>query len=294
MRRRPHRGPGSPRRRSPVLPHFGQQGICRHARSSALDAVHPLQDQVARIWLNRPEQHNPINALALDELISAFDELQRHPEIAVAVLGGRGPSFSAGADRNDWPGLPRAADASAPQRGYTAQLGRRAVQAIERAEAITIAQLHGHVIGGAVLIALACDLRIAARSTRFRIPEVDLGVPLTWGGVPRLAREVGAARARELILLCDAFDAATAERYALVNRVVPDEELDAAVEDWTRRLSVKAPWTLHMTKRQFRAYASAGVLGDVTELDGDLLTSALREDPTRLAVAPKKKATDDE
>ncbi len=167
------------------------------------------------------------------------------------------------------------------------QLGRRALEAIERCEAITIARLHGHVIGGGLVLALACDLRIAAEGAQFHIPEVDLGIPLTWGAVPRLAREVGMARAKELILLCDRFDARTAGAYGLVNRVVPDAELDATVDAWAARLVAKPPWAVHMSKSQFQAYGRAVALGDVTQLDGDLLAGASGEDPTRFALRPR-------
>jgi enoyl-CoA hydratase/carnithine racemase len=243
---------------------------------------------IARVWLNRPAQHNPLNAQALEELIAVCDELQLHFDTPVVILGGRGPSFSAGADRKQPPGrLARGSGASARERRHTAQLGRRVLQAIERVDAITIARLHGHVIGGAVLLALACDLRIAAAGCSFWIPEVDLGVPLTWGGAPRLAREVGPARAKELILLCDRFDAAAAERYGLVNRVVAAAGLDAAVDAWAERLAAKPSWALHMTKSQFRAYGRMSMVGDVTEMDGDLLSAASAEDPTRF-LFPKK------
>jgi enoyl-CoA hydratase/carnithine racemase len=244
---------------------------------------------IARVWLNRPQQHNPLNGRVLEELIGVFGALQEQPQTAVVILAGRGPSFSAGADRRDPPGRLPPGSVSARTRRYTAQLGRRVLQAIERAEAITVARLHGHVIGGAVLLALACDLRVAAHSTSFWIPEVDLGVPLTWGGAPRLAREVGMARAKELILLCDRFDAGTAERYGMINRVVADEALDRTVDDWARRLAAKPPWAVHMTKSQFRAYARTIVLGDVTELDGDLLSAATGEDPTRFVLPAKKR-----
>jgi len=244
---------------------------------------------IARVWLNRPAQHNPLSGRVLEELIGAFTELQGQPQTAVVILGGRGPSFSAGADRKDPPGRPPSGDGgSARARRYAAQLGRRVLQAIERAEAITIARLHGHVIGGAVLLGLACDLRVAAQSASFWIPEVDLGVPLTWGGAPRLAREVGMARAKELILLCDRFDAASAGRYGMINRVVADDALDRTVYEWARRLAAKPPWAVHMTKSQFRAYARTTVLGDVTELDGDLLGAATAEDPTRFLFPAKK------
>jgi enoyl-CoA hydratase/carnithine racemase len=247
------------------------------------------EGSIARVWLNRPRQHNPLNTAVLEELIEVFAALQSQPETAVVILGGRGPSFSAGADRRDPPGrVPRGA-ADARTRRYTAQLGRRVLQAIERAEAITIARLHGHVIGGAVLLGLACDLRVAARSTSFWIPEVDLGVPLTWGGAARLAREVGMARAKELILLCDRFDATTAERYGMINRVVADDAVDGVVDEWARRLLAKPPWAVHMTKSQFRAYGRMTVLGDTTEFDGDLLNAASAEDPTLFLFGAAKK-----
>lgn len=237
---------------------------------------------IGRLWLDRPQKRNALNPTALEELVAACEELQRRFDVPVVVIGGRGPSFCAGADRTDPPArMIRGSGASARERRWTSQIGRRALEAIERLEAITIARLHGHVIGGGVLLAAACDLRLAAEGTVFHIPEVDLGIPLTWGGAPRLAREVGAARARELILLCDRFDAAAAERYGLVNRVVPADQLDAAVDDWARRLAAKPDWALHMTKSQFQAYGVTRTLGDVSTMDGDLLTEATGEDPTR-------------
>jgi enoyl-CoA hydratase/carnithine racemase len=239
---------------------------------------------LTRIWLDRPAKLNALDAQALEEIIAVFEEQQRAFDTPVVVFGGRGRSFCAGADRTSPPGrLPRGSGASARERRWTAQLGRRATEAIERCEAITIARLHGHVVGGGVVLALACDLRVAATDTVFWIPEVDLGIPLSWGAVPRLAREVGPAKAKELILLCDRIDAATAGSIGLVNRVVPDEVLDAEVDGWAARLAAKAPWALHMTKSQFQAYGRSAVQGDVTTLDGDLLAAATAEDPKRFA-----------
>jgi enoyl-CoA hydratase/carnithine racemase len=243
---------------------------------------------IARLWLARPAVHNALDAETLEAIIAACHRLQVDFDVPVVVFGGRGPSFSSGADRRNPPArLTRDGGKNARERRYVAQLGRRVLDAIERLEAITIARLHGHVIGAGVVLALGCDLRIAAASTRFAIPEVDLGIPLTWGAVPRLVREVGAARAKELILLCDRIEAADALRIGLVNRVVPDAELDAAVDDWAARLAAKPLAALHMTKTQFRAYGRAAVLGDVTEGDGDLLAAASAEDPARFGLPPK-------
>jgi len=195
------------------------------------------------------------------------------------VLGGRGPSFCAGADRTDPPGHARLAassDATERERRFTAQLGLRAARAIEDAEVVTIARLHGHVIGGGVVLAAACDFRVAADETVFSVPEVDLGIPLTWGGTPRLIHELGAARARELVLLCDRIDAAEAHRIGLVHRVVRASDLDATVDVLAGRLAAKPETAVHMTKTQFRAYARRAALGDVTEADGDELVAASR------------------
>ena len=243
-----------------------------------------LDGAIARVWLDRPAKLNALNPRALEEIVAVFEELQHRFETPVVVLGGRGRAFCAGADRAEPPGrLARGSGASARERRWTAQLGRRALEAIERVEAITVARLHGHVIGGGLVLALACDLRVAAASTSFWIPEVDLGIPLTWGAVPRLAREVGAAKAKELILLCDRFDAPTAAQCGLLNRVVADAALDAEVDAWARRLAAKPAWAVHMTKSQFQAYGRGVALGDVATLDGDLLAGATLEDPARFA-----------
>ena len=245
------------------------------------------QGPIARVWLSRPAVHNALDADTLEALIAACHRLQVEFDVPVVVFGGRGPSFSSGADRKNPPARLTREAAKARQRRYVAQLGRRVLEAVERLEAITIARLHGHVIGAGVVLALGCDLRVAAASTQLAIPEVDLGIPLTWGAVPRLIREVGAARAKELILLCERIDAAEALRLGLVNRVVPDDDLDGIVDDWARRLAAKPHAALHMTKTQFRAYGKAAVLGDVTEGDGDLLAAASAEDPGRFALPPK-------
>jgi enoyl-CoA hydratase/carnithine racemase len=243
---------------------------------------------VTRVWLDRPAKLNALNPTALEEIVEVFDDLQRRFETQVIVLGGRGRAFCAGADRTDPPGrMARGSGASPRERRWTSQLGRRALEAIERCEAITIARLHGHVVGGGVVLAMACDFRLAAESTLLHVPEVDLGVPLTWGAVPRLIRELGMARAKELILLCDRIDAARAERLGLVNAVVADDALDATVATWAGRLAAKPSWAVHMTKTQFQAYGRSLPLGDVTSTDGDLLAAATSEDPSRFAMPPK-------
>ena len=235
---------------------------------------------IARVWLARPEKRNPLDTETLEELIALYDGFARDLDVRVAVLGGRGVSFCAGADRSAPPGFTGLRGGSQRELRWAAQLGRRAVTAIADAEVVTVARLHGHVLGGGLCLAVACDFRLAATDARLALPEIDLGLPLTWGGTARLVHELGAARARELIMLCDQVDGAAAERWGLVHRAVPAEELDAVVDDWATRLAGKPEVAVHMAKTQFRALSRLGGLGDTTELDGDLLLGATRAGAT--------------
>jgi enoyl-CoA hydratase/carnithine racemase len=234
---------------------------------------------VLHVWLDRPAKRNALNGTALEEIAALFDGLATDFGTRVVVLGGRGPSFCAGADRSDPPGSRRMRSRSGAgerERRWAAQLGRRACAAIAAVDTVTIARLHGHVLGGGLALALACDLRIAASGARLALPEVDLGVPLTWGATPRLIHEVGAARARELLLLGDAVDAEHAERIGLVHRAVPESGLDAAVRELAERIAKKPELAVHLTKTQLRAYAQRAALGDVSEADADWLLASSR------------------
>jgi enoyl-CoA hydratase/carnithine racemase len=162
------------------------------------------------------------------------------------------------------------------ERRHAAQLGLRACRAIEDSEQLTIAQIHGHAIGGGLALALACDFRLAEAGTLFQFPEVDLGLPLTWGAVPRLIAEVGAARAREIVLLCDRFDAARAERWGVIHRALDADALEATTVEWAERLCAKPEVAVHLTRTQLRAYARTTRLGDLAESDGELLLGASR------------------
>jgi hypothetical protein len=176
-------------------------------------------------------------------------------------------------------GLRRRRDRLAPSRRRGEQgdgeLPRRGSQgALPELDAL--AAREPHALGGGLALALACDFRFAAEGTKLGLPEVDLGVPLTWGATPRLIHELGAARARELLLLGDAIEADEAQRIGLVHRALPAAELDAAVLATARKLAAKPEIAVHMTKTQLRAYARSAPLGDVSEADADLLLESSR------------------
>ena len=124
----------------------------------------------------------------------------------------------------------------------------------------------------------ACDFRIAAQGTRFSIPEVDLGIPLAWGGIPRLIREIGPTRTKELVLTCRPFDAEEAHAMGFLNEIVPAAELDQRVDELAGCLARKASHALFSTKRHVNAVTDQ-MLGTMRSwADADGLVTAFADE----------------
>ena len=197
--------------------------------------------------------------------------------VKVVVISGEGRSFSAGFDLSD----PTWAELGPPEQ--SAVVGRAMAEAIGRMEALTIASIHGHCVGGAVVLASACDLRVVAAGATFRIPEVDLGIPLFWTGVPRLTRELGPALTKELILTGRSFDAVEAHAIRFANRLVADDELEGQTNALAAELAAKPALVLRATKRQVEAASPSvppdghGVAGDVAALAAAFADAESRE-----------------
>jgi enoyl-CoA hydratase/carnithine racemase len=172
-------------------------------------------------------------------------------------------------------------DARRPLDQEATDLGRRMIEAFEAIPAITLAAVRGHCIGGGVLLAAACDLRIVAEDVRFSIPEMEIGIPLGWGGVPRLIRLVGPTVAMELVLDCRPFDAAQALAWRFVNRVVPGESLDAQALAWAERLAQRPLNALRATKQRFAAAAETLCPAAGSQADADALLAAYRDPETQ-------------
>src|SRR4051812_33398845 len=158
-------------------------------------------------------------------------------------------------------------------------------EAIGGMRAMTIAAIHGHCVGGGVVLAVACDLRIAAEGTRFSIPEVDLGVPLTWSGIPRLVRELGPAVTKELVLLCRPFDAVEAHAMRFVNRVVPPDALAAESERWAEKLASQPAYSLVLTKQHVNAVAEEAGSTAHSFREAETLLEALRDEESLAVMA---------
>ena len=153
--------------------------------------------------------------------------------------------------------------------------------AIEAMRAVVIAQIHGHCVGGGLVLAAACDLRVAAEGTRFAIPEVDLGIPLAWGGIQRLVREIGPAPTRELVLTCRPFTAREAHALGMLNTVTPDDAHLAEAEALAEALAAKSILTLRATLKAVDAAAEELVSTGTAWSDADSLVNALHDPESR-------------
>jgi len=212
-------------------------------------------------------------------MIDAAAWFDARPEVKVVIVSGEGRAFSAGADLTAF----TTTDGRPPRE--SADLGRQMVEAVEQMNAVTIGAIHGHCVGGAVLIAAACDLRIATESTRWAIPEIDIGIPLAWGGIPRLVREIGPAATRYLVLTCRPFTSREALSLGMLNEVVADEDLGRRVETLAEQLATKSSLTLRATLRAVDAAAEALVPTGGAWSDADALVGATHDPESREAAA---------
>lgn len=239
-----------------------------------------VDGSLGTLTLARPERLNAMSRTTLEELIAAAAWFDAQPAVRVVLVQAEGRAFCAGFDLAAFSAAERGDDS---QSG--ADLGRQMVEAVERMRALTVCALQGHVVGGGVLLAAACDLRCAARDARFLIPEVDLGIPLAWGGIPRLVREFGPAMTRDLVLTCRPFDAAEALSARFVNRVFDSGELAAGVLALARSMAARPALLLETTKRQV-ARASEDLVGTGNAHgDADLLIQARADADCRAAAA---------
>lgn len=229
---------------------------------------------VGRLTLQRPDRLNALNPQLLVELVSAARWFDEQRPIKVVIVRGAGRAFTAGYD------LDAFVDPQTHPRD-AGDLGRQMAEAIGAMRAVTIAAIHGRCVGGGVVLAAACDLRVATSDAVFSIPEVDLGIPLAWGGIPRLVRELGPAVTKELVMTCREFDAAEARALRFLNRVVEPGVLDRVVEELAASLASKSALTLHTTKTQVNAVADEMGSTGRNASDADLLMSALVDPESR-------------
>ena len=226
-------------------------------------------DGVARIVFDRPKALNALSPATLRALIETCEELGQDERLRVVQFEGAGACFSAGADLPSF-----LLEMTGDLAHATADLGRRATNAVAELPMITIASPRGHCVGGGLVLAGACDIRIAADDVRFLIPELEAGIPLAWGGMAHLVRLVGETITADWVLSSRAFGAEEALRAGLISRIVPVAQLDEAASALVKAIATKPANVLRATKQQLIAIR-AGTFDAKSDADG--LLAALRD-----------------
>lgn len=205
-----------------------------------------VEGRLARLTLRRPERLNALDDVTRRAIKAALDDLEDRADVSVLVLAGEGRAFSAGADLQATSYAPIEGDWA--ERRHRTGTWQRVLDQFGRIPQVTVAALHGHVIGGAALLAAGCDLRIAADDTVLRIPELAIGFPLTWAGVPLLIREVGLPVARDWVMTCRPVHADELLRTGFATRLAPAADFEDAVEALLAELLAIPPGPLAMTR----------------------------------------------
>jgi 2-ketocyclohexanecarboxyl-CoA hydrolase len=223
------------------------------------DLLYEERDGIATITINRPEKYNAFRGQTCDELIHAFNRAGWNKSIGVIVLTGAGTkAFCTGGDQS-------AHEGSYDGKG-TVGLPVEALHNIIRSvPQPVIAKVRGYAIGGGNVLATLCDLTIAGESAQLGQVGPKMGSVDPGFGTAYLSRIVGEKKAREIWYLCRRYTAREAEAMGLVNKVVPDDQLDAEVEAWCKELVERSPTAIAIAKRSFNAdsdnIAGIGALG---------------------------------
>jgi enoyl-CoA hydratase len=220
-------------------------GVCEDP-GMELDTVRYAVDAgagVARIDLDHPETRNALSDALLDDLLAALAAARADDAVRCVVLGSTHETvFSAGGDLAGF-----AADVPVVLKHRATERFPRLFRALGRLGKPSICAARGHVLGGALGLALACDLVIASEGATFGTPEINVGV-FPFMIMALIYRNVGRKKTNELLLLGARVDAGEAERLGIVNRVVGVEGFEAAVEDWAARLAAKSPVLMRLGK----------------------------------------------
>lgn len=217
--------------------------------------------RLARLRLQRPARHNAISAAIWRALPGLCREIDADPEVAAVIVEGEGgQAFSAGADIAEFGTVFADADSTAAY-NEAVRAGLAAVESLNRP---SIALVRGLCVGGGCGLALACDLRFAGGSARLGITPSRLGLVYGFADTRRLVATVGPSRAKDMLFSGRLLDAAEALAIGLVDRVLPDDAVEAAALDYASGLAERAPLSLRAAKRMIEA-VMAGADGDTEE-----------------------------
>ena len=236
------------------------------------------QGRIAVVRFDRGDGINALSQQAMRELRDVPGGFEDDLETSVVILTGSAKAFSAGFDLKDPEGRQRDA-LSVGERLHRAGLGPTLCKAWHGMDQVTIAAIEGHCIGGGAALAVALDFRTCGKSAHFRIPEIELGMNMSWGSIPRLLALIGPARTKQAVILAsDRIGAAEALDWGLVEKVVDDGQALAASMAFAERIARQPPIPVRMTKSSVNCLAHAlDDLGAHMDADQNVLTG-LTED----------------
>jgi enoyl-CoA hydratase len=230
-----------------------------------MNMISPSERMLAEVdgsigWLtfNNPSRRNAVSMDMWQAIPEIMDAFERDPAVRVIVLTGAGDkSFVSGADISEFEKNRSSAEGVARYE----EIGNRAQSRLVNAQKPTIAMIRGFCMGGGVGVALSCDLRIAAESAQFGIPAAKLGIGYRLDGLTKLMALVGPAFAKEIFYTARRFSAGEAHGMGLVNRVLPDGELEGFVRSYCAMIAENAPLSLKAAK---------GIVAELTKLQDEV------------------------
>ncbi len=228
-----------------------------------------IDDTVATVRLARADRRNALSRALMGELTAAARALRDRTDVHAVIVTGAAEFFSAGADLKE-----PAPEGTLLERRQAMRAGPDLCAAWEALEQVTIAAIEGYCIGGAVALALACDFRIMGEGGHLRLPEIPLGINMSWQTLPRLAALVGPARAKRFTIFGEALGAPDAEHWGMIDQCVPDGTAEDAARVWARAAAALPPLPVRMAKQAIQqAAVPLGTATSFMDRDQFMLTS---------------------
>ena len=212
--------------------------------------------RIATVRFDRGDKANALSVEALRQLTDTARRFHACPDISAVILTGNVRNFSLGADLKD-PARAGQQGKGLAERRIALRVGPEMCDAWEKIDAITIMAIEGWCVGGGAALAVACDLRVMAKSARIYVPEVARGMNMSWGSIPRMTALVGPARAKRLAALCEKVDAESALAWGLADAVAEDGQALARAMALAEAAAALPPTALKMVKRDVNVAALA-------------------------------------
>jgi enoyl-CoA hydratase/carnithine racemase len=234
-------------------------------------------DRILEVTFRSPSKVNSLNTALMRELTRLAQQLQFDSELSAIILTGAADIFTAGMDLKD-PEAANAASMSVAERRQLVKVGPAMCAAWEALEPVTIAAIEGWCIGGGTALAVACDWRVAADNAFFYVPELKLGMNMSWQSVPRFTHLIGPAKTKQLLILAERVDAVTAERWGLFDYLCAPGHALARARELAAQVAAMPPIPVRMAKRAINASVTA-LDNAVSHMDADqfLLTQGTED-----------------